>query len=97
MVRFQTQQSLEAVVASSAWRLLSFCGRFRRTASMSRDTQQHHVTKKSVVYEMPGADSVIIRRDGEFRECPARIVGSDARHSPVLEVCGPVLRIYAGR
>jgi len=34
---------------------------------MSQDTQQDHISKKSVVYTMPGVDAVIVRRDEQYR------------------------------
>jgi hypothetical protein len=34
---------------------------------MSQDTQRHEMAKKRVVYEAPGVESVVIRRDVEYR------------------------------
>jgi|GEM_PF-3393256 len=33
---------------------------------MSRETQRHEITKKRVLYQLPGMDHVTIRRDVEY-------------------------------
>lgn len=38
---------------------------------MSQETPQDHISKKTVVYQMPGADAVTIRRDVEYRSTDA--------------------------
>ena len=44
---------------------------------MSEETRQNDISKKKVVYEMPGMDAVTIRRDVEYRETDAGALTMD--------------------
>jgi len=44
---------------------------------MSQETQRHEITKKKVVYQMPAAHAVTIRRDIEFRGADASALTMD--------------------
>src|SRR5215475_9483325 len=44
---------------------------------MSRETQRHEVTKKRVVYQLPAASAVTIRRDVEYRVTDAGALRMD--------------------
>jgi hypothetical protein len=44
---------------------------------MSQNTQQDHVSKKRVVYTMPGVDAVTVRRDEEYRVTDADALTMD--------------------
>ncbi|MGH9834027.1 MAG: alpha/beta hydrolase [Blastocatellia bacterium] len=49
---------------------------------MSQETQQDHITKKTVVYQMPGMDAVTIRRDVEYRSTDAGALTMDIYYPP---------------
>jgi DNA-binding beta-propeller fold protein YncE len=49
---------------------------------MSQHTQQDHISKKRVVYEMSGFDAVTMRRDVEFRAADAGALTMDVYHPP---------------
>src|SRR6185503_21237818 len=49
---------------------------------MSQETQRHDITKKRVVYEMPGLDAVTIRRDVEYRVTDADALTMDIYYPP---------------
>ena len=65
---------------------------------MSEETRQNDISKKKVVYEMPGMDAVTIRRDVKYRETDAGTLTmdiyypsdlkSDARAPAVVIVTG---------
>jgi acetyl esterase/lipase len=44
---------------------------------MSRETQRHEITKKRVVYQLPAANAVTIRRDVEYRVTDAGALRMD--------------------
>ena len=49
---------------------------------MSEETRQNDISKKKVVYEMPGMDAVTIRRDVEYRETDAGALTMDIYYPP---------------
>jgi hypothetical protein len=49
---------------------------------MIQETQRHEITKKRVVYKMPGMDAVTIRRDGEDRLTDAGALTMDLYYPP---------------
>jgi hypothetical protein len=49
---------------------------------MSQDTQQEHVSKKRVVYTMPGMDGVTVRRDEEYRVTDTGALTMDLYYPP---------------
>ena len=64
-----------------------FQGRFLRHDNtgdihMSPDTQQDHISKKRVVYTLPGVDAVTIRRDQEYSRTDAGVLTMDLYYPP---------------
>ena len=51
---------------------------------MSQETQREDVTKKRVVFQIPGEDAVTIRRDAEYRVTDAEYGGR-----PVIDLHQP--------
>lgn len=49
---------------------------------MSQNTQQDHISKKRVIYTMPGVDAVTIRRDVEYRVTDAGALTIDLYYPP---------------
>ncbi len=49
---------------------------------MSEETRQNDISKKKVVYEMPGMDAVTIRRDVEYQETDAGALTMDIYYPP---------------
>jgi hypothetical protein len=49
---------------------------------MSQETQRHDITKKRVVYQMPGVEAVTIRRDVEYRVTDADVLTMDIYYPP---------------
>jgi len=49
---------------------------------MSQETQRHEITKKRVVYQLPGMDAVTIRRDVEYRSTDAGALTMDLYYPP---------------
>ena len=49
---------------------------------MSQDTQQDHISKKRVLYTMPGVDAVTVRRDVEYRVTDAGALTMDLYYPP---------------
>jgi hypothetical protein len=49
---------------------------------MSQDTQQDHISKKRVVYTMPGVAAVTVRRDEEYRASDAGAFTIDLYYPP---------------
>ena len=49
---------------------------------MSQDTQQDHISKKRVVYTMPGVDAVTVRRDEEYRVTDGGTLTMDLYYPP---------------
>lgn len=49
---------------------------------MSQETQRYEITKKRVVYQMPGEESVTIRRDVEYRATDAGVLTADIYYPP---------------
>jgi hypothetical protein len=49
---------------------------------MSQETQRHEITKKKVVYQMPGADAVTIRRDIEYQVTDVGALTMDIYYPP---------------
>src|SRR5262245_59625646 len=47
---------------------------------MSQETQRHEITKNKVVYQMPAAHAVTIRRDVEYRVTDAGALAMDIYH-----------------
>jgi hypothetical protein len=52
---------------------------------MSQDTQPEHVSKKAVVYRIPGMDEVQVRRDVQYRATEAGALTMDIYHPPGAE------------
>ena len=52
---------------------------------MSQERQRHDITKKRVVYQMPGTDAVTIRRDVEYRVTDAGVLTMDLYYPPDSE------------
>jgi hypothetical protein len=51
---------------------------------VSQETQRADITRKPVVYQIPGVDSVIIRRDIEYRPTDAGVLTMDIYYPPDL-------------
>ena len=49
---------------------------------MSQETERHEITKKRVVYQIPGMDRVTIRRDVEYRVSDAGALTMDLYYPP---------------
>ncbi len=49
---------------------------------MSQDTQQDHISKKRVLYTMPGVDAVSVRRDVEYQVTDAGALTMDLYYPP---------------
>ncbi|MDQ3011645.1 MAG: alpha/beta hydrolase [Acidobacteriota bacterium] len=49
---------------------------------MSQETPQDHISKKRVVYQIPGMDAVTIRRDVEYRATDADVQTMDIYYPP---------------
>jgi hypothetical protein len=49
---------------------------------MSEETRQNDISKKKVVYEMPGMDAVTIRQDVEYRKTDAGALTMDIYYPP---------------
>jgi len=49
---------------------------------MSQDTQQDHISKKRVVYTLPGVDAVTVRRDEEYHVTEAGALTMDLYYPP---------------
>lgn len=49
---------------------------------MSQETQQHDITKKRVVYHVPGVDAATIRRDVEYRSADGDVLTMDFYYPP---------------
>lgn len=49
---------------------------------MSQDTQQDHISKKRVVYTMPGVEAVTVRRDEAYRVTDAGALTMDLYYPP---------------
>lgn len=49
---------------------------------MSRDTRQDHISKKTVVYRLPGMDGVRVRHDVEYRATGAGALTMDIYYPP---------------
>jgi hypothetical protein len=49
---------------------------------MSQETERHELTKKRVVYQMPGTEAVTIRRDVPYRETDAGMLTLDIYYPP---------------
>jgi hypothetical protein len=52
---------------------------------MSQETQRHEITKKKIVYTMPAAQAVTIRRDVEYQVTDAGPLTMDIYHPPDSE------------
>ena len=52
---------------------------------MSRELPQDHVTKKRVVYQIPGMEAVTVRRDVEYRATDAGPLTMDLYYPPDVE------------
>ena len=52
---------------------------------MTQKTQQNDITKKRVVYQIPGMDAVPIRRDVEYRAADAGVLTMDIYYPPDWE------------
>jgi hypothetical protein len=52
---------------------------------MSQDIQQDHISKKEVVYRIPGMDAVNVRRDVEYRATDAGALTMDIYYPPGFE------------
>ncbi len=49
---------------------------------MSQDTQQEHISKRKVLYTMPGMDAVTVRRDVTYRATEADALTMDLYYPP---------------
>jgi hypothetical protein len=49
---------------------------------MSPDTQQDHISRKRVVYTLPGVDAVTVRRDEEYARTDAGVLTMDLYYPP---------------
>ena len=49
---------------------------------MSQEAQQNDITKKRVVYQLPGMEAVTIRRDVEYRAADAGALTMDIYYPP---------------
>ena len=49
---------------------------------MSQETQRDDITKRRVVYQLPGVDAVTIRRDVEYRATDAGVLTMDIYYPP---------------
>jgi hypothetical protein len=49
---------------------------------MSQETEQDHITRKTVVYQAPGMEAVNVRRDVAYRETEAGALTLDLYHPP---------------
>ncbi|HKQ75205.1 MAG TPA: alpha/beta hydrolase [Blastocatellia bacterium] len=49
---------------------------------MNQETQRHEITKKKLVYQIPGMDAVTIRRDAEYRATEAGALTMDLYYPP---------------
>jgi hypothetical protein len=49
---------------------------------MSQETRQDDITKKTVVYQIPGVDAVTVRRDVEYRATDAGVLTMDIYYPP---------------
>ncbi|HEX8183298.1 MAG TPA: alpha/beta hydrolase [Blastocatellia bacterium] len=65
---------------------------------MSQETQQDHVSKKKVIYEMPGVEGVTIRRDVEYRAAGSGALTMDLYYPPDMRdgARTPAVVIVAG-
>jgi acetyl esterase/lipase len=65
---------------------------------MSQDTQQDHISKKVVVYRIPGMDAVKVQRDVEYRATDASTLTMDIYYPPDLKsgARGPAVFFVAG-
>lgn len=52
---------------------------------MSQETQRHEITKKSVLYQIPGMDAVTIRRDVEYRVTDESVLTMDIYYPPEVQ------------
>src|SRR5216684_4695111 len=67
--------------AFSASRSRPVVGPHRRT-HMSQDTQPDHISKKRVVYTMPGVEAVTVRRNEEYGVTDAGALTMDLYYPP---------------
>lgn len=65
---------------------------------MSQENQQEHISKKMVVYQMPGIEAVTVRRDVEYRATDAGALTMDLYYPPNAksEARIPAVIIVAG-
>src|SRR5262249_23725777 len=65
---------------------------------MSQENQQEHISKKMVVYQMPGIECVTVRRDVEYRASDAGALTMDLYYPPNAksEARIPAVIIVAG-
>jgi hypothetical protein len=65
---------------------------------MSQDTPASHMTKKRVVYDMPGTDAVVVRKDLEFRAADGDVLAMDlyCPSGPQTGTRAPLVIIVAG-
>jgi len=49
---------------------------------MSQETQRHEITKKRVVYQIPGMNAVTIRQDVDYRVTDADMLTMDIYYPP---------------
>src|SRR5439155_4202904 len=57
-----------------------FC--ISRRHVMSQNTQHDHISKKRVVYTMPGVDAVTVRRDEAYRAADGDALTMDLYYAP---------------
>ena len=53
-----------------------------RRAQVSQETQRHEITKKRVVYQIPGMDAVPVRRDLEYQVTDVGVLTMDLYYPP---------------
>jgi hypothetical protein len=86
----QDQVLGDVLIDKPSWHAMpgGFCisrDHFRGTAQethMSQDTQQDHISKKRVVYTLPGVDAVTVRRDEEYSRADGGPLTMDLYYPP---------------
>ena len=65
---------------------------------MSQDTQPEHISKKALVYRIPGMDGLPIRRDLAYRATDAGVLTMDIYYPPAVEdgARAPTVVVVAG-
>lgn len=56
---------------------------------MSQETQRHEITKKRVLYQIPGMDAVTVRRDVEYQVTDENVLTMDIYYPPDAQSGAP--------